>query len=698
MEKLDLEKFTQQLKEDLISPYQIYNLDIDYPAYFSIKHYINHPEDDLNKDQKLHILFLDIEVFVPDDNEFPEIVKAKYPINAITIYDTFEKIYTSYFLINHDIVNKFPASKEEIFSLQEDYKKYLLNEGYITNEEQIKINVFVSELELIKSCWENIKNLDPCILSGYNCDEFDLPYIYFRLSNLTNKNEYEIGRIMSKFGHVRVEKYNNRILINIPEFAICDLLYLYKVREDGGLNYGSKQSSYSLDWVANDEIGLSKKSYKEEGLTLNQFYKADPVNFLLYNIIDVTLVKNLNEKLKHIESHNLLRRFMKTSFSRSLSGSSVLFDTYINYQLQKENKYVRFGLNSESVLAINSEEIEKIYRPKSFTKWTIESIDVNMYRKILGRYSGAYVKDSKMQILNAKDGIILDLDASSLYPSTIIQTNISFDTFFGRIIDPCCYTFINTLNNCLESGKFPEQIYIVLLDKIIKYVNQVTPQNKTEYTQYLYLISAYLVRQLEISKLKLKDIINPTSLYQYQVLRRYLMPLLEIIEEIHPDSREYNKFAYDYLLNHEIKLDYIYIIENILQPSAKIVKVVAKQFENYLKNNHLILSLSGCLFYKHEVKTGIFIDFLKRLKDLRNEYESKRNQHPEDSYEYNFYNMRQNAIKVTMNTTYGLYGQSTYRFSNSHLAHTITTQSRLMLKIAQIIGEMYLNQYKTNLQ
>jgi len=41
----------------------------------------------------------------------------------------------------------------------------------------------------------------------------------------------------------------------------------------------------------------------------------------------------------------------------------------------------------------------------------------------------------------------------------------------------------------------------------------------------------------------------------------------------------------------------------------------------------------------------------------------------------------------------GLFGQSNYRFSNKHLAQSITTQGRLSLKIAQIIAEMYLETF-----
>ena len=82
------------------------------------------------------------------------------------------------------------------------------------------------------------------------------------------------------------------------------------------------------------------------------------------------------------------------------------------------------------------------------------------------------------------------------------------------------------------------------------------------------------------------------------------------------------------------------------------------------------------------------------LKDLRNQYEKKRDTFDEDSDEYAFFDMRQNAIKITSNTTYGLFGMGTFRFSNKQLAKAITTQGRLTLKVAQIISDLYLNTLK----
>ena len=687
MQNLSIEEFNNLD----ISPYQIYNLDLDYQQSFSINSYLENKNDTIDNDQLLNILFADIEVFTNNAGVFPKPEIAKFPINAITIYSTFEKIFRSYFLLQHSNINKFP-SKNEIPDLINQFTKDLLVDKYINSDEKLEIYMFTSEMDLIRACWGKIREIDPSVLSGYNMDRFDLPYIYFRLSNLLNKNEVEIGKILSLFGKIKVEKFGNEFLIKIPEMPVSDLMYLYKPRDDGGLNMGSKLSSYALDFVADHELNLRKKDYKDEGMSLDTFYEKDPVNFLLYNIIDVCLCVRLNQKLKHIESYNMLRRLMKTSFTSSLRGSSILFDTYVNYKLNSENKFTRFGIVEETAFSISNDEIANLYIPKQM-KQTVKEISAATVRAILGRFPGAYVKDAKAQILTNKDGIIIDLDASSLYPSMIAQLNISFDTFFGKIIDPITYNFLAHLEPPLKAKiGIPQQIYSNIYEFVVKFVDRLKPQNKGEYVQNYYLILAYLLKKISDSKRTIQQLFNQDTVEDYLILKRYLLPAIDLFDDIHPKSKEYNSFCNEYLINNSLPTDIkqLFIIENILQPSLRVKQILTKDFEEYLRSNNLMLSLSGCLFVKHEVKKGLFIEFLKNLKELRNSYEAEMKKHSKDSVEYSFYNMRQKAVKVTMNTTYGLFGQSTYRFSNKHLAKAITTQGRLSLKATQLIADLYL--------
>jgi DNA polymerase elongation subunit (family B) len=227
-----------QFKSMDISPYQVYQLDLDYQQMYSIKNYLNNKSDIIDKDQQLNILFMDIEVYTANANvnifKNLDMGIAKFPINAITIYSTFDKTYRSYYLLQHGNIQKFPT-KEEIPNLVQAYMKDLADGKHIADDEKLEINIFTTEIDLIRACWSKIREIDPTVLSGWNSDEFDVPYIYFRLGNLLNNNEIEIGKILSQFGKIKVEKFNNRFLVKIPEYPILDLMYAYKVRDDGGL-------------------------------------------------------------------------------------------------------------------------------------------------------------------------------------------------------------------------------------------------------------------------------------------------------------------------------------------------------------------------------------------------------------------------------------------------------------------------------
>lgn len=164
MQELGEKEFIDLLKSGQLTPYNLYNLDIDYTQLYSVDNYINNPNDNPDKDQLLNILFLDIEIFTNNAGLFPEPTDANYPINAITIYSTFENIFRAYILLNNENIIKFPTN--DIQKLENDYKKILLENKYITEDNNIKIEFFGNEMDLIRSVWHQIHLIDPVILSG----------------------------------------------------------------------------------------------------------------------------------------------------------------------------------------------------------------------------------------------------------------------------------------------------------------------------------------------------------------------------------------------------------------------------------------------------------------------------------------------------------------------------------------------------
>ncbi len=176
------------------------------------------------------------------------------------------------------------------------------------------------------------------------------------------------------------------------------------------VNYGRTLSSYSLDFIAEKELGIRKVEY--DG-SLDQLYERDPINFIKYNIGDTALTVRLEEKLQIISLHNMLRRDMTTSFTSSMIGASALFSSMFNYELSNLNIGMRWGILQETTNSIDETQLNNIELPKEKNiKWNITKIDETDYRKILTRYVGAYVKEGIGKIVTLKDGILVDMDAS----------------------------------------------------------------------------------------------------------------------------------------------------------------------------------------------------------------------------------------------------------------------------------------------
>jgi len=126
-----------------ITPYQQFLIDL---------YWDKNEEDDFDK-FPLKNWFFDIEVYSPD--EFPKPEDAKYPINIITVYDTLDKMYYSWGL--------------------GEYKPDIENIIYVNCK---------TEKDLLWNFLNFYRKDPPDILSGWNSETFDIPYIINRLNNV----------------------------------------------------------------------------------------------------------------------------------------------------------------------------------------------------------------------------------------------------------------------------------------------------------------------------------------------------------------------------------------------------------------------------------------------------------------------------------------------------------------------------------
>lgn len=680
MKILEYKDIVPQVKNNTFKFYNFYNLDIDPELFYAVQYYNNTNEDVEGIQQKVKSIFLDIEVYILDKSIEFKFDQSLHPISAISFY--YDKVFYAYFLNIHNL-------NIDTNVWESDFKRQLcdINYKYINDDESIKISVFSDELTLIKSAWNKIKEIDPVVLSGWNSHNFDYPYIYRRFLQLLNNDYTQVNSIISKFNFVKFKDGQ----ITIPEYSIADLMYLYMPREDGGRNYGKKQISYSLNYVSDAELNLKKFDYQSKNIDLHQLYEEDPKNYLLYNIIDVVLCVRLDRKLKMIELHNNLRRIMKCSFEKSLIGSSAVFDSFVISNL---NKKIRFGITKQNSKYLPIDKLKRL--PSLITEGKrgklLEPTEINPndYLKSVFKFDGAYVTKPVSKIISS--GLTFSLDAASMYPSMMLQNNISFDSYVGRVLPSTTYKLISLLDATLGNTKtIPTDLTKSIFDLVTKYIatsSKVTQKAKS--TSELYFIPIYLLDTLYRSNIRLQNILNPRTDQERYLLSFYLVHLLDVINIIHTNNESYNDVIFNYLFDENKFQSYseIYCIDNANSSKEKILKLNPNTLKEYIQN--YIVTIAGTCFLKHDVKLGLFTHMLEGFFAKRKEFQRKMLECEEGSYDYDRYNNSQNSVKILMNSNYGVQGLKGFRFSNSHLAHTITTQGKLTIKLAQYVTDKYL--------
>lgn len=427
----------------------------------------------------------------------------------------------------------------------------------------------------------------------------------------------------------------------------------------------------------------------------------------MYNIVDVLLVVGLANKLQFFELHNTIRRAMKSPFHETMIGSSAFYESFVFSELDKVEQKVRYGIVSEGKLSFTKDEVSKFGHIVGATKdkKPIQPIQISAkdFTSITRQFPGAYVKSPEAQLI--LDGsAIIDLDATSMYPSNITQGNISFDCYIARVVPPNIYKIIkNVLQPCLGTGMLPPGLNLQVQNMVKTYVEIQDIDSKNETIAKVYYTVLSLFEKLINSDRTFDEICNPKDDQSSLLLRTMLIPLLDLFYHIHHEYREYNMWVYDYLNyvdpnsknptdNKELMKqrypDGVWVIFNPNNSNTYMKQLSIDEIYEFI--NQEIISLSGCMFVKHRKKMGLFVDMLNDFKQLRSHHKKLRDTYVRGTKEYKLEDNNQNVFKRLMNTCYGLYGMSNFRYSNHWLSTSITTNSRYILKCCMAITEKYL--------
>lgn len=296
-----------------------------------------------------------IDIEVGSEEGFPDPELANQPVTAITM-----SVNGHYY----------------VFGVGEYDKKGQDNVSYIDCKGERRL------LDMFLDFWERT---DADIITGWNVDGFDIPYLINRITKLIGDKD---ARRLSPANWIQERTFKGNFGKVSKEYTLVGLTVLDYLQLYKKFTY-SQQESYRLDHIAHVELGEKKLDYSEME-TLHQLYKLDYQKFIDYNIKDVELVDKLEDKMRLIEQALTIAYDAKVNYG-DVFTQVRMWDTLIhNYLLERKI----------------------VIPPKDF-----QGKD--------SKYEGAYVKDPQTGLHKW----VMSFDLNSLYPHLIMQYNISPDTF-----------------------------------------------------------------------------------------------------------------------------------------------------------------------------------------------------------------------------------------------------------------------------
>ena len=315
---------------------------------------------------KLQAAFFDIEVDFDPVKGYSRPEDPFNPITAISVYlDWLDKMIT---LV-------VPPKSYSWETAEEICNQF--DNCYLFEREEDMLNTF---LDLID---------DADILSGWNSEGFDIPYITMRINKVLSKDDTRRMCLWNQFPKQRTfERFGAENLtfdligrVHMDYMQLCRK-YTYEERH-----------SYSLDAIGEYELDERKIAY--EG-TLDQLYNKDFPKFIDYNRQDTMLLAKLDKKLRFLDLANELAHDNTVLLATTMGAVAVTEQAIINEAHQR------------GMIVPNR-----------------KGRDDQGETQAAGAYV-AYPKKGMHDYIGA-------IDLNSLYPSTIRALNMGPETIVGQL-------------------------------------------------------------------------------------------------------------------------------------------------------------------------------------------------------------------------------------------------------------------------
>ena len=325
-------------------------------------------ENYLGKDApKLHTCFFDIEVDFDPEKGFSPTDDPFNPVTAISMYlDWLGQLVTLVIAPKH-------MSKETATEIVSQFENCIL---------------FQSEIEMFETFFQLIQDAD--ILTGWNSEGYDIPYMVNRVTRVMSKDDTRKFCLLGQLPKPRTyERFGKEeTTYDLVGRVHMDYLQLYKK-----YNYESRHS-YKLDSIGEMEVGENKTQY--EG-TLDQLYNKDFSKFIEYNRQDTMLLFKIHDKLKFLDLANALAH-ENTVLLPTVMGSVAMIEMAIMNEAHERGLVIPDKNRKEK----NENEQQA---------------------------AGAYVATPKRGIHEYVGAV----DINSLYPSAIRALNMAPETIVAQV-------------------------------------------------------------------------------------------------------------------------------------------------------------------------------------------------------------------------------------------------------------------------
>ena len=321
--------------------------------------------------------FIDIEVEVLDG--FPDPESANNKVTAIAIAGSESKMILVLGLkdLDDDQCLKIEADINEHFSK--------FNEKWHFQYKQ-----FQSEAELLDEFFSKLVPKFSCI-SGWNFTGYDWKYLLNRVDKLKLKYKDFEGKMVPLYNR---SSPSGKLLgkNRFPQHRlIVDYMEIYnkwdriiKVRENSKLDYVGKMA-----------VGIEKIKYPG---SFTDLYEKDFQKFVFYNAVDSILVHYIDKKLNTMLAYLKLAEVSGIEVKKAFSPIWIMEAMMNRKFLERKELFIYSGGDDEE--------------QKTF--------------------EGAYVKEP----IKGFHNWITCYDFASLYPNTMMQFNISPETFVGNNVEP----------------------------------------------------------------------------------------------------------------------------------------------------------------------------------------------------------------------------------------------------------------------